>query len=183
MSWQLRLVISVLVLSCARTSTAQYPTPTQGTFVLKDFQFRSGGRLPELRQHYWTIGTPQRDAQGLVRNAVLIIHGTGGWGGVLIRPEFAGELFRAGGPLDATKYFIILPDAIGHGVEHSQLRSWYIVAKRSLLPEPYLRPSHLVFMEISHGRHSDVEAPAPILRNVEYQKPLATVIGYCARRA
>jgi homoserine O-acetyltransferase/O-succinyltransferase len=115
MSRQRLLLMVALVLTCAGTSAAQYPAPVENTFVLKDFQFRSGARLPELRQHYWTIGTARRDAQGIVRNAVLIIHGTHGWGGVLIRPEFADELFGAGAPLDATKYFIILPDALGHG--------------------------------------------------------------------
>ena len=90
-------------------------TSAEADFVLKDFQFRSGGSLPELRIHYRTFGTPQRDSQGVVRNAVLVMHGTGGTGASLIRPEFSGELFRAGGVLDASKYFIILPDGIGHG--------------------------------------------------------------------
>jgi homoserine O-acetyltransferase/O-succinyltransferase len=89
--------------------------PTEADFVLRDFQFRSGGRLPELRIHYRTFGTPQRDSQGMVRNGVLIMHGTGGSGASLIRPEFSGELFRPGGLLDASKYFVILPDGIGHG--------------------------------------------------------------------
>ena len=116
MFWKFPLVIGVLVLACAQTNAAQqYPRPVEGTFVLKDFQFRSGGRLPELRLHYLTLGTPQRDAQGVVRNGVLIMHGTHGSGVVLIRPDFAGELFGAGAPLDATQYFIILPDAVGHG--------------------------------------------------------------------
>jgi homoserine O-acetyltransferase len=94
---------------------AARPSPHEADFVLKDFQFRSGGRLPELRIHYRTFGTPQRDAQGVVRNAVLIMHGTGGSGASLIRPEFAGELFREGGVLDVSRYFVILPDGIGHG--------------------------------------------------------------------
>ena len=94
---------------------AARPSPHEADFVLKDFQFRSGGRLPELRIHYRTFGTPQRDAQGVVRNAVLIMHGTGGSGASLIRPEFAGELFRGGGVLDVSRYFVILPDGIGHG--------------------------------------------------------------------
>ena len=94
---------------------ADYPPPTEGDFVVKDFKFRSGETLPELRIHYRTLGTPQRDAQGVVRNAVLITHGTTGSGAQFIRPEFAGELFGPGQPLDATKYFIVLPDGIGHG--------------------------------------------------------------------
>jgi homoserine O-acetyltransferase/O-succinyltransferase len=115
MSRTFPLVVVMLVLVCARTSAAPYPAPIGGTFVLKDFQFRSGARLAELRQHYWTIGTAQRDTDGVVRNAVLIIHGTHGSGAALLQPEFADDLFRAGGPLDATRYFIVLPDAIGHG--------------------------------------------------------------------
>lgn len=94
---------------------AQYPAPTQGNFVLQNFRFTSGEVLPQLRLHYRTIGTPQRDAQGVVRNAVLIMHGTGGSGANFLNPVFAGELFGPGQPLDAQRYFIILPDAIGHG--------------------------------------------------------------------
>ena len=94
---------------------SEYPAPAEGDFVLKDFAFRSGEQLPELRIHYRTLGTPRRDAAGIVRNAVLITHGTTGSGAQFIRPEFAGELFGPGQPLDATKYFIVLPDGIGHG--------------------------------------------------------------------
>ena len=98
-----------------RLVAAEYPAPAEGDFVLKDFAFRSGEKLPELRIHYRTLGTPRRDATGIVRNAVLITHGTTGSGAQFIRPEFAGELFGPGQPLDATKYFIVLPDGIGHG--------------------------------------------------------------------
>jgi homoserine O-acetyltransferase/O-succinyltransferase len=92
------------------------PVPvTEGEVVLKDFRFRSGEALAELRVHYRTVGTPRRDARGAVENAVLVIHGTTGSGGQFIRPEFAGELFGPGQPLDATRWFIVLPDAIGHG--------------------------------------------------------------------
>jgi len=111
-----RLLPFVLVgVACAHASEAQYPAVTEETFVLKDFQFRSGESLPELRLHYRTLGRPQRDVQGVVRNAVLIMHGTGGSGAQFLRPEFAGELFRSGGLLDAARYFIVLPDGIGHG--------------------------------------------------------------------
>ena len=91
------------------------PTPTEGEFVVKDFRFASGETLPELRQHYRTLGKPQRDASGVVRNAVLILHGTTGSGAQFMRPEFAGELFGKGELLDAEKYFLVLPDGIGHG--------------------------------------------------------------------
>jgi homoserine O-acetyltransferase len=96
-------------------TTADYPEPVQGDYTIRDFRFTSGETLPELRMHYTTVGTPRRDARGVVNNAVLIMHGTTGTGARLIRPEFAGELFGKGQPLDAEQYFIILPDDIGHG--------------------------------------------------------------------
>jgi homoserine O-acetyltransferase len=102
-------------LQTGASRAAEYPTPAQGDFVLKNFRFASGEVLPELRLHYRTIGTLSRDAQGAARNAVLIMHGTGGTGSQFLRPDFAGELFAAGALLDATRYFIILPDGIGHG--------------------------------------------------------------------
>jgi homoserine O-acetyltransferase len=89
--------------------------PTEGDFIARDFKFESGESLPELRIHYCTIGTPRKDTAGVVRNAVLILHGTGGWGNRFLRPQFGGVLFGAGQLLDASKYFIIIPDGIGHG--------------------------------------------------------------------
>jgi homoserine O-acetyltransferase/O-succinyltransferase len=94
---------------------ADYPTPTEGDYVVRDFKFTSGETLPELRLHYRTLGKPEKDAQGKTTNAVLIMHGTTGSGTQFIRPEFAGELFGKDQPLDATKFFIVLPDGIGHG--------------------------------------------------------------------
>jgi len=94
---------------------ASYPPPIEGDFVLSDFRFTSGDSLPELRIHYRTFGQPHADRNGVVRNAVLIMHGTGGSGASLVRDEFAGELFGPGQPLDAARYFIVLPDGIGHG--------------------------------------------------------------------
>jgi len=91
------------------------PRPVEGDFIIKNFRFTSGETLPELRMHYRTYGTPQKNAQGIVTNAVLIMHGTGGTGGQFVGRNFAGELFGPGQPLDVTKYFIILPDDIGHG--------------------------------------------------------------------
>jgi homoserine O-acetyltransferase len=87
----------------------------EGDYIARDFKFRSGETLPELRLHYTTLGTPHRDAHGHVDNAVIIMHGTGGDGHQFIRPQFSGVLFVPGGLLDARKYFIILPDGIGHG--------------------------------------------------------------------
>ena len=94
---------------------AQTYTPAQGDFVARNFTFKSGETIPELRLHYRTLGKPQRDAQGVVRNAVLIVHGTNGSGAQFLRTQFAPELYGPGQPLDVLRYFIILPDAIGHG--------------------------------------------------------------------
>ena len=91
------------------------PEPAQGDFVIHDFHFASGETLPELKLHYYTFGTPHRDAAGHVDNAVLIMHGTGGSGHSLIRPEFTGELIGPGQLLDAARSFLIFPDDIGHG--------------------------------------------------------------------
>src|SRR5215471_5178955 len=87
----------------------------EGDFVLRDFKFRSGEALPELKLHYTTLGRIHRDARGHVDNAVLILHGTGGDGHQFQRPQYAGVLFAPGGLLDPARYFIILPDGIGHG--------------------------------------------------------------------
>ncbi|HLY77788.1 MAG TPA: alpha/beta fold hydrolase [Caulobacteraceae bacterium] len=91
------------------------PTPAQGDFVIHDFHFASGESLPELKLHYYTLGTPHRNAAGHVDNAVLIMHGTGGNGHSLIRKEFTGELAGPGQLLDANRYYLIFPDDIGHG--------------------------------------------------------------------
>ena len=99
----------------ANAAFAAEPAVNEGDFVLKNFRFASGETLPELRLHYRTLGKLQRDARGVARNAVLIMHGTGGTGAQFLRPEFAGELFRDGGELDTARFFVILPDGIGHG--------------------------------------------------------------------
>jgi homoserine O-acetyltransferase/O-succinyltransferase len=110
-----KFLCGLLALICLRAFAATYPAPAEADFTLKDFKFADGGTLPELRTHYRTLGTAQKDAQGKTTNAVLIMHGTTGSGAQFIRPEFAGELFGSGQPLDATKFFIALPDGIGHG--------------------------------------------------------------------
>lgn len=97
------------------TLAGEYPAPVEGDYVIRDFKFALGETLPELRIHYRTIGKPVKEENGVVRNAVLITHGTTGSGAQFIRPDFAGELFGAGQPLDAAKFFIVLPDGIGHG--------------------------------------------------------------------
>ena len=92
-----------------------FSSPTRGDFTIRDFAFESGDLLPELRIHYTALGAPSRDKTGEVRNAVLILHGTGGSGKAFLREQFSGELFGPGQLLDANKYYIILPDGIGHG--------------------------------------------------------------------
>jgi homoserine O-acetyltransferase len=94
---------------------ADMPAPQEGDFIVHDFVFMSGETLKDLRLHYTTLGKPVRDAHGRVTNAVLILHGTGGDGHQFLRPQFSGVLFGPGGLLDASKYFIILRDGIGHG--------------------------------------------------------------------
>jgi homoserine O-acetyltransferase/O-succinyltransferase len=111
-----RLVgLALVALTLPSVAAAQYPAPDQRDFILKNFKFRSGEILPELRIHYRTLGKPDRDPAGVVRNAVLIMHGTGGSGAQFIRSEFAGVLFGPGALLDVSRYFIVLPDDIGHG--------------------------------------------------------------------
>jgi len=93
---------------------APYPAPVAGDFVLKNFHFRTGETM-DVRMHYRTVGTLKKDAQGVATNVVLVMHGTGGSGASFISDIFAGELFGAGRLLDATKYFIVIPDSVGHG--------------------------------------------------------------------
>jgi homoserine O-acetyltransferase len=92
-----------------------FATLGQGDFTIRDFAFGNAERLPELRIHYTTIGKPFHDEGGTVRNGVLVLHGTGGSGKAFLRNQFAGELFRPGQILDTNKYYVILPDGIGHG--------------------------------------------------------------------
>src|SRR5262245_30849021 len=117
----MKVFVTVLVLSgvvaVASPVRAQTPIPTavEGDFVARNFTFASGETLPELKIHYRTSGTPRRDASGVVRNAVMVLHGTGGTGSAFLSRTFGGELFGPGQLLDAARYFIVLPDGIGHG--------------------------------------------------------------------
>ena len=108
----MRFVVALLL--CAVVS-AQEVKPRESDFSLRDFRFQNGVILKNLRMHYTTLGEPTRDAAGTVRNAVLILHGTGGAGSAFLSRNFAGELFGPGQLLDARSHFIILPDNLGHG--------------------------------------------------------------------
>jgi homoserine O-acetyltransferase/O-succinyltransferase len=103
------------------TAAAPQPAPRhawpirEADAVLRDVRFAAGGRLAQVTLHYTTLGTPHRDAAGAIDNAVLVLHGTGGTGKQFLQPQFADELYGPGQPLDITRYFVILPDNIGHG--------------------------------------------------------------------
>src|SRR6516165_7704379 len=103
------------LLRAGPVGAAAWPDPTEGDYTIKDFKFASGESLPELRMHYRTLGSIHKNAQGHVDNAVLIMHGTGGAGTQFLNERFAGQLFGPDQPLDATKYFIVLIDDVGHG--------------------------------------------------------------------
>ncbi|WP_332817733.1 alpha/beta fold hydrolase [Sphingopyxis sp.] len=93
---------------------SKWPT-REGDVTIGDFRFRTGEIMPAVRLHYTTLGTPHRDAKGEIDNAVMVLHGTGGSGRQFLQPQFADELYGPGQPLDIKRYFIILPDNIGHG--------------------------------------------------------------------
>ncbi len=99
---------AALVLTSVTAMAADYPAPRQGDWVAKDFKFHTGDTMPELRLHYTTVGEP-------TGQPVLVLHGSGGSAASMLTPTFAGELFGPGQPLDAAKYYIIIPDGIGHG--------------------------------------------------------------------
>ncbi|HEX6604953.1 MAG TPA: alpha/beta fold hydrolase [Sphingomicrobium sp.] len=103
-------------LQAAQPAPAPKVWPTrEADVVLKDFRFGSGEAMPELRMHYTTLGNPHRNSAGEIDNAVMVLHGTGGDGKQFLRPQFADELYGPGQPLDIRRYFVILPDNIGHG--------------------------------------------------------------------
>jgi len=115
-------VLAITLLSCAAATcqtsaaapTSKWPA-IDGTVILQNFQFGTGETLPQLKLHYLTLGTPHRNTAGQTDNAVLLLHGTGGSAHSLLNPIFSDVLFGPGSVLDITKYFIILPDDIGHG--------------------------------------------------------------------
>jgi len=114
-------LFAAIGLTMSAAGTAQSPAPqaapavTEGNFIVHNYTFRSGESMPEVRIHYRTLGAPHKNARGIVDNAVLIGHGTGGTGAQFLARSFAGELFGPGQPLDATKFFIVLSDGVGHG--------------------------------------------------------------------
>src|ERR1043165_2012001 len=106
-------LLFVALLNSTALIAATYPAAVEGDYVIRNFKFTTGETLPELKLHYRTIGTPIRDASGKVRNAVIIMHGTGGNGAGFLGAGFGGQLFDEGQLLDGNKNFIVLPDAIG----------------------------------------------------------------------
>jgi homoserine O-acetyltransferase/O-succinyltransferase len=113
-----RFLAFLLLLLCAAPAAAQTDYAArlaEGDVGLRDFRFRSGETLPELRIHYATLGVPHHDASGAIDNAVMVLHGTGGSGRQFLAPQFADELYGPGQPLDLARYYVILPDGIGHG--------------------------------------------------------------------
>jgi len=107
-------MIAFLVAQVVAPAAKTWPTHEQD-IVLKDFRFRDGESLTQLKMHVTTLGSPHRNAAGQIDNAVMVLHGTGGDGHQFLRPQFADELYGPGQPLDIRKYWIILPDNIGHG--------------------------------------------------------------------
>jgi homoserine O-acetyltransferase len=110
----IRLLALLALLLAAPATAATWPT-SEGDFVLRDFHFKSGETLAELRIHYPPLGTPHRGADGRIDNAVMVLHGTGGTGKTFLNPVFADELYGPGAPFDIATTYVILPDGIGHG--------------------------------------------------------------------
>ena len=99
----------------AQANPPSYPNQKEDNFTIKNFKFQSGETLPELKLHYTTVGTLHKNAQGEIDNAVLLLHGTTGTGKNFLSSAIGGQLFGSGQPLDATKYYLIMPDGIGRG--------------------------------------------------------------------
>ena len=109
------LVGLLLAMAVPPGFAADYPDPVPGDFVIRDFHFESGETLPEIRIHYRTVGSPHKNAAGNVDNAILLLHGTSGSGAGFLSYGYAGQLFGENQTLDGKRYFLILPDNIGHG--------------------------------------------------------------------
>lgn len=113
----IRLILSAALLALAPTAHAEdwAKRATERDVTLKDATFADGERMAEVRMHVTTLGTPHRDTQGQIDNAVMVLHGTGGDGHQFYRPQFADELYGPGQPFDIATHYVILPDNIGHG--------------------------------------------------------------------
>jgi homoserine O-acetyltransferase len=118
------VVLALALAAASRSASAQanpsaavnlFPGQTESDFFLKDFPFHSGEVLPELRLHYLTLGTPHRNSSSEINNAVLLLHSTGSDTTELLAPSFSGPLYGPGQPFDLSKFYVIIPDAIGHG--------------------------------------------------------------------
>ena len=145
------LFLTILVLFVALPANAQL-TPVEGDYVAKEFRFGTGETLPALKLHYRTLGTPKRDAAGVVTNAVLILHGTGGTGAGFFNQTFGGQLFGAGQTLDAAKYFIISPDGIGHGKSSTPIDRLHAKFPKYTYDD-MVRSQHLLLTEGLHVNH------------------------------
>ncbi len=151
----MRRLTFAMLLSAAAVSV---PVPAsaqgaQGDFYVTSFRFESGQTLDSLRLHYTTLGTPRRDAKGIVRNAVMVLHGTGGTGRGFLADHFAGVLFGPGELLDTARYYVILPDDIGHGGSskpsdglHARFPSYDY--------DDMVRAEHLLLTEGLHVNHA-----------------------------
>lgn len=102
-------------LATAESTPSSFPQVQQADFIIPHYLFRSGEQLDNLKIHYYTLGSPKKNEQGEITNAVLMLHWTGASGEALLSENYMSSLYAPGQPLDATKYFIIIPDSIGHG--------------------------------------------------------------------
>jgi homoserine O-acetyltransferase len=109
------LVLGLALSALPASAQTAWPNQHEADFTIRDFHFADGETLPELRQHYTTLGTPRRNAAGDIVNAVVLLHGTSGSGKSWMMPSLANELFEKGQPLDASEYYIVIPDSIGTG--------------------------------------------------------------------
>ena len=110
------VVLMLLIAGVASAAVAQsFPTPERHDFTVRNFRFQSGESLAEVRIHYRTVGTPVRNAKGRITNGVLVMHGSSGDAGQVLAPSFSEPLLQKGGPLDASKYFLVFPDNLGNG--------------------------------------------------------------------
>ena len=116
----IRTVIAAVLVGFAASALAEpenthWPNYQEGDFIIRDYQFANGQSLPQLKLHYRTLGSAERNAAGEIVNGVLLLQGNTGTGANWLRPTLADELFKDGQPLDAAHYFIIIPDALGRG--------------------------------------------------------------------